>query len=83
MTPVNILPTAVKLARWMAWLGLACGVLYSVGGFLYDLFTTGLNGGTAMAFGALIGMPVIFATAGFALGALGAAMIGVIRQTEA
>ena len=39
-----------------AAVGLACGVLYSVGGFFVDLFTIGLNRGTLLAFGALIGM---------------------------
>ena len=54
----------------MAWLGLVCGVLYSFGGFFVDLLTIGLNGGTVLAFGALIGMPVIFGALGFCLGAL-------------
>ena len=54
----KILPTAKLLATWMAYLGLAFGVLYSVGGFFVDLLTIGLNWGTAMAFGALVGMPL-------------------------
>ena len=49
-------------------LGMGLGVLYSVGGFFVDLFTTGLNWGTLMAFGALIGMPVIFGGVGAAIG---------------
>ena len=73
---MKILPTAMRLARWSAIVGLAFGVLYSVGGFFVDLFTTGLNWGTAMAFGALIGMPVIFGALGFCLGALGAFVAG-------
>jgi len=66
----KILPTAKLLATWMAYLGLAFGVLYSVGGFFVDLLTIGLNWGTAMAFGALVGMPLIFAALGFLVGAL-------------
>ncbi len=31
---MKILPTAMRLARRMAYLGLVCGVLYSVGGLL-------------------------------------------------
>lgn len=58
-------------ARWMAYLGLACGVLYSFGGLAYDLATTGLNLGTALAFMALVGMPAISGAVGFALGVLG------------
>lgn len=54
----------------MAYVGFAFGVLYSVGGLIYDWLTTGLNWGTAMAFMALIGMPVIFGMLGFILGTL-------------
>ena len=67
---MNVFPTATKLAKWMAYLGLVCGVLYSVGGFFFDLFTRGLNWGTLMAFGAIIGMPVVFGTFGFLCGAV-------------
>jgi hypothetical protein len=70
-----ILSTATTGARWAAYLGVALGVLYSVGGFFYDLFTTGLNAGTALAFLALIGMPLMFAAAGFAAGAV----VGAVR----
>ena len=60
--------------------GLACGVLYSFGGLAIDSLVTlgildgekfetpGLSYGTVLAFGALIGMPLIFAGAGVALG---------------
>ena len=54
----------------MACLGLVCGVLYSFGGLVVDLLTIGLNWGTVLAFGALVGMPIIFGTFGFFLGAL-------------
>ncbi len=67
---MKIPPTAKLVARWMAYLGMAAGVLYSVGGFFVDLLTIGLNWGTAMAFGALVGMPVIFGVFGFLVGAL-------------
>jgi len=73
---MKILPTATKLARWMAYLGLVCGVLYSVGGLVVDMLTIGLNWGTAMAFGALVGMPVVFGTFGFLCGALIALVAG-------
>ena len=59
-----------------AWSGLALGVTYSVGGFFVDLLTIGLNLGTLMAFGALIGMPLISALLGFLLGAL----LDVLKQ---
>ena len=67
---MKTLPTATRLAKWMAYLGLACGVLYSVGGLVTDLLTTGLNWGTAMAFMALVGMPVLFGAVGFLSGAV-------------
>lgn len=75
---MKILPTAFKLAKWMTYLGLVCGVVYSFGGLVYDLLTIGLNWGTAMAFGALLGMPVIFGAFGFVCGALGALLVGGI-----
>ena len=67
---MKILPTATRFARWGAYLGLVCGVLYSFGGVVVDLLTIGLNWGTVLAFGALVGMPVIFGTFGFFFGAL-------------
>ena len=67
---MKILPTAARLAKWGAYLGLVCGVLYSFGGVVVDLLTIGLNWGTLMAFGALVGMPVVFGALGFLLGAL-------------
>ncbi len=60
----------------MAYLGLVCGVLYSVGGLVVDMLTIGLNWGTAMAFMAIVGMPVIFGAFGFLLGALIALVAG-------
>ena len=67
---MKILPTATRLARWMAYLGLVCGVLYSVGGLVVDVLTVGLNWGTALAFMALLGMPAVFGALGFLCGAL-------------
>jgi len=75
---MKILSTATRLARWMTYLGLACGVLYSVGGLIVDMRTTGLNRGTAMAFMALVGMPLVFGTFGMLLGALIALVVGGI-----
>jgi hypothetical protein len=73
---MQILTAARRGARWGAYLGLACGVLYSVGGFIYDLLTVGLNWGTALAFMALVGMPLLFGAFGFASGALFALVTG-------
>ncbi len=73
---MKILPTAKRLAKWMAYLGLVCGVLYSVIGLVYDVLTGGVNWGTAMAFMAIVGMPVLFGAFGFLCGALGALVAG-------
>jgi hypothetical protein len=57
----------------MAFLGLVAGFVYAVGGAVYDIITTQeLNLGTALAFGALLGMPLLFAIVGFVAGAIGA-----------
>lgn len=76
----EILPTAIGTARRMAYVGLACGVLYSVGGLAYDALTTVLNLGTAMASGALVGMPAVFGGLGFLAGALVAGGVRALRR---
>lgn len=68
---IGVLTAAKLLAVLMGMLGLLAGILYSIGGAVYDLAATGsFNQGTALAFLALIGMPVLFGAAGFILGAL-------------
>jgi hypothetical protein len=73
---MDTLSTARNTAKWMAYLGLACGVLYSGIGFFYDLLTVGLNTGTALAFMAIVGMPIMFGTVGFLFGALFSLLAG-------
>ena len=63
-------------------LGLIAGVIYSFGGAIIDTLvsagwitsdeTPGLSSGTALAFGALLGMPVIGGVAGLVTGVSGA-----------
>ncbi|NNF00592.1 MAG: hypothetical protein HKN25_16355 [Pyrinomonadaceae bacterium] len=65
---IKVLSLAKFQAVLMLYVGLCAGILYSFGGFFYDLFTIGLNWGTLLAFGALVGMPAIFAVFGFVLG---------------
>ena len=62
-----------------ALVGLGLGVVYAFGGLLIDLFTIGLNPGTWMAFGALIGMPVLFGGAGIVVGAVAAFVVDRLR----
>ena len=57
-------------------IGVVLGIVYSFGGALLDGVTSGLNEGTLLAFGALIGMPLLFAVAGFLLGAFQFAFFG-------
>ena len=58
------------LAKWMAVAGLLLGLFYAVGGLTIDLLTIGLNLGTAMAFGAIIVLPILFSVFGIILGSL-------------
>ena len=69
-------------------LGLLAGFLYSFGGLVIDTLvslgwmtsneTPGLSYGTVLAFGALIGMPIIFAVAGFFLGILSGLLFNLL-----
>jgi hypothetical protein len=70
---IGVLFLAKLQAVIMAFVGLIAGILYSFGGAIYDVLTTGsVNSGTALAFLALIGMPIVSATFGFIVGAIGA-----------
>lgn len=50
------------------FIGALAGILYSIGGLIHDLLNTGLNSGTALAFLAIIGMPILFGIGGFFTG---------------
>lgn len=70
---IGVLSSSKLLGVLMGLVGLIAGIVYSFGGAIYDVFTTGsVNFGTALAFFALIGMPIIFAIPGFIVGAIGA-----------
>lgn len=56
------------------------GIFYSYGGFIYDLFTTGLNFGTLLAFLALAGMPLLFLVLGFILGIAEAILYNLLAK---
>lgn len=58
------------MARLGVHLGLALGVVYAFGGLVIDLMTTGWTTGTALAFLALPGMPLLFGGAAWLLGVL-------------
>ena len=80
LTHIGVLTVAMLTAALMAGIGFVCGVLYSVVGFFIDLFGPGLNYGTVLAFGALIGMPVLFAAFGFVAGAVGALVYNLFAK---
>lgn len=74
---VGIFSLAKFQSILFAMLGMVAGIIYSFGGFVVDTlvslgcFTTsetpGLSAGTLLAFGALLGMPIIFSVFGFML----------------
>lgn len=67
---IGVLFTAKLAALSMGILGLIAGIAYSFGGFFFELFTNSLNTGTALAFLALLAMPLLFAASGFCAGAV-------------
>lgn len=62
--------TAQYLARIGVFTGIFLGLCYAFIGLVADLLTIGVNAGTWMAFGAILGMPI--------LGALGGWLVGII-----
>jgi hypothetical protein len=77
---LGILSSAKLQAILMGFIGLIAGILYSFGGAIYDVFTIGLNGGTALAFLALLGMPILAATFGFITGVIGASLNNLVAR---
>jgi len=75
---IKILAFAVFQAFLVSLIGVVAGILYSFGGLLYDIFTIGLNTGTALAFLALIGMPILFGLFGFIAGVVEAILYIII-----
>tara|TARA_Y100000310_G_C20628048_1_gene787048 strand:+ start:411 stop:731 length:321 start_codon:yes stop_codon:yes gene_type:complete len=86
-------PSFAKLqAVLTAFVGLIAGILYSFGGLVVDVLvsigwlssasasTPGLSFGTVLAFGALVGMPIIFATFGFILGLVEALLYNLFAR---
>ena len=70
---IRIFFCAKLQATLMAILGLIAGMIYSVGGLIWELSAgIPLNLGTILAFAALLGMPALFAMVGFATGGISA-----------
>ncbi len=64
----------------MSVVGLAAGLLYSFGGFFYELAEGNLNSGTALAFLAIVGMPLLFGFFGFVAGAITAQLYNLVSR---
>ncbi len=90
MKKFKVLSFAKFQAVVLAIVGLFAGILYSFGGAIYDLLvsagvlsstsTSGLSYGTALAFLALFGMPVIFAAFGFMAGLVEAVLYNIFAK---
>ena len=71
-------------------LGFLLGVIYSFGGLILDTMVTfgwintsetpGLSIGTILAFGAILGMPLVFSVLGFLLGLLEAYLFNLVAR---
>jgi hypothetical protein len=87
---IKILSLAKFQSLLFALLGLLAGILYSFGGLLIDTLVTlgwivssetpGLSHGTILAFGALIGMPLILGAIGFIFGILAAILYNLFAK---
>ncbi len=85
---IGVRSSSILLGTLMACVGLMAGILYSFGGAIIDILvsmsvissgeTPGLGYGTALAFLALIGMPITFAIPGLIIGAIGAFLYNLV-----
>ena len=67
---IGVFSLAKSLTLFGAVVGLVAGILYSGIGAIYDAATGAVSSGTVLAFLAIVGMPVMFALAGFVIGAV-------------
>ena len=89
---INTLSFAKFQALLMGLTGVLFGILYSFGGLFIDTLvsleilspelasTPGLSFGTVLAFGALIGMPLLFAFLGFLFGIIEALLFNLVAK---
>jgi hypothetical protein len=87
---IKVLSFAIFQGFLGTLLGLIAGIIYSFGGLIIDVLvsigwvtcseTPGLSYGTLLAFGALIGMPIIFAIGGFILGIVEAFLYNLVGR---
>ena len=87
---LNIISYATFQATIVAGLGLVLGVVYTFGGLILDILVTldwvpptetpGLSLGTLLAFGGVVGMPLVFMAAGFVLGIIQALLYNLFAK---
>jgi hypothetical protein len=87
---IRVLSLAKFQAVLLAPIGLIAGILYSFGGAIIDVLvsagwittasTPGVGYGTALAFLALIGMPIMFAAFGFIVGLVEAVLYNLLAR---
>ncbi len=89
---IRIFPFAKFQALLFLLIGILCGIIYSFGGLVIDILVTygvlsaedvsspGLSFGTVLAFGALVGMPLLFAAAGFLTGVIEAILFNLLAR---
>lgn len=87
---IGVLSSAKLLSGIMALAGLFTGILYSFGGAIIDILvssgwissgsTPGVGYGTALAFLALIVMPILFAISGLLTGTVGALLYNLAAR---
>lgn len=81
LNKIRMIPFAKFQAILLVPVGLVTGIVYSFGGLIFDVITTdSVNMGTALAFLALIGMPVVFGVSGFILGILEALLYNLFAK---
>jgi hypothetical protein len=79
-TKIKALSLAKLQVVLMLFVGFAAGFIYAVGGTISDLLSIGLNLGTALAFLAIIGMPVMFVIFGYMLGIIEALLFNLFSS---
>jgi hypothetical protein len=89
---IRILSFAKFQSVLMALVGIMCGIIYSIGGLIIDALVSmgllsfesvsspGLSYGTILAFGALVGIPIIFAIIGFLVGIVEAVLYNLFAR---
>lgn len=92
MKQINIIPFAKFHTIIFSIFGLFLGILYSFVGFIVDVMVTigwvlpntvgtpGLSLGTILAFGGLLGVPILFALVGISIGLIEALICKTVSK---